>query len=311
MPKEKVVEMRESASGRSMLSLYQACPRKWSWNYIKGFKPKNTAGHFTFGSAIHEAQEVFYKNNFNYQMMLARAEEFLLEHDPLLIPKALLALDVWYSKVGVHDMSNVEVLAVEEECFLTLPNGFKMTCRLDRLLRYKDTGEVFIDDTKTTGWSLEGTLRNYTYHDQPKLYFLAARETFPELMKDCRGWKTDGIYIKEKVSKGEKTGTYYTDAVRSETVTFRESDLEDVKNSYASYVDDMAFRLASVEEEKEPISVNFPKCGEHCLAYNKPCDYYSICHKVDSIDGVPANFKLDDWVAEGTVLNNFRTLNKG
>lgn len=305
---KKVEGMRESPGGRSMLSLYQTCPRKWAWKYLKGFKPKLIAEHFTFGQAIHEGHESFYVNGYSWDKMVKTSDDYLNEREPLLVPKARVALDIWFQKIGVNDISQIEVLAVEEEVYLTLPNGFRMTCRLDRLLRDKRTGEIFICDTKTTGWSLEGTLRNYTYHDQPMLYYMAAKETFPELMKECRGWKTDGIYVKEKVSKGEKTGTYYSDAIRSETITFNEKALEDTKNSYATYVDDMAFKIAGVEQEGEPISLNFPKCNEHCLAYNRPCEFHNICHKIDYIDGIPANFVEDPWVKDGTVLNQFRQL---
>lgn len=308
MPEDAKEEMRESPGGRSMLSLYQDCPRKWAWKYLKGFKPKFTAEHFTFGSAIHEAHEVFYENGYNWDKMITRGDEFLNEHDPLLIPKARVCLDTWFQQIGVNDISKTEVLAVEEEVYLTLPNDFKMTCRLDRLLKDKKTGEIFICDTKTTGWSLEATLRNYTYHDQPQLYYMAARETFPDLMKDCRGWKTDGIYVKERVVKGEKTGEYYSDAMRSETNTFSEKLLDDTKNSYASFIDEMAYKIEEVEVAKEPISINFPKCNATCLAYNRPCEFYNICHKIDDIDGIPANFVEDPWVKDGTVLNQFRTL---
>lgn len=303
----KVEEMRESPAGRSMIALYQSCPRAWAFKYVKGFKDKTVPEHLILGSGIHEAHEVFYESGFSRNAMMGRAEEFFNEHDPLLLNKALVMLEIWFQKVGINDLSMSKVLGVEQEVYLTLPNGFVMSCRMDRLLQDKRSGEVFICDTKTTGWSLEKTLRNYTYHSQPQLYFMAARETLPGITENCRGWRTDGIYAKARISGGVPTGDWYTDATRSETVVFHEKLLEDTKNSYAVVTDNIAYSVTS-SDEGEPLSLCFPKNNEHCLAYNRVCPFYSICHQIDELDGVPANFELDPWLESGEVLNNFRNL---
>ena len=183
-----------------------------------------------------------------------------------------------------------------------------MTGRLDRLLQSNENEEIFIDDTKSTGWDLTKTLRNYTYHDQPKLYFAGFQDTFPELAKKCIGWRTDGIYIREKFSKGVGTGEYYGNAERSSIVTFLDGQVQDMKNSYAAYIDDMAYKLALVEKQGDAPSIAFPACGGHCLAYNKICEYYNYCHKVNENPTMPHNYTHDEWADDGTVLNQFRGL---
>jgi len=309
MAKEEKEGMRESPGGRSMITLAQSCHRSWAWKYLLGFKTLKTPDHFPLGQSLHTANETFYKEGFNLEKSSQAGKDYLTDVGfQKLHLKFQVMLEEWYYQIGVHDISGAEVLMVEEEVFLTLPNGFQMTCRLDRLLRWKKSGEVFIGDTKTTSWSLEGVLRNYTYHDQPQLYYMAARETHPEIMKDCRGWKTDAIYAKEKVSQGEKTGVFYTGAHRGETIVFRESQLEDTLNSYAEITDDIAYRLAAVEKNGEPKSLCFPKNNHGCMAFNSPCNNYTICHKIDDIDGVPGDFEIDPWLESGEVLDRFRAL---
>lgn len=306
--KEKPEEMRESPAGRSVMSLYQECPRKWYFRYVLGWRAKALADPLALGSAVHEAQEVFYNTNFNYDKCIDRGLEVIKDLNPLLTDKLASALHIWHGFIGRFEREKVKVLLVEEPIDIKLPNGFVMTGRLDRLLQDLETDEIFIDDTKTTGWDLTKTFRNYTYHDQPKLYFAGFKDTFPELATKCNGWRTDGIYVRERLSKGVGTGEFYGHAERSPIVTFLDGQLGDIRNSYASFIDDMAYKLALVEKEGESPSLAFPGCGSHCLAYNKICEYYNYCHKVDESPSMPHNFTRDEWVDDGTVLNQFRSL---
>lgn len=308
MPEDKKEEMRESPAGRSVMSLYQECPRKWYFRYVLGWRTNTLTDPLAMGSAVHEAQEVFYENNFDYGKCIDRGLEVINDLNPLLKDKVASALHIWNGFIGRFEREKVEVMMVEEPITINLPNGFNMTGRLDRLLKDKETEEIFIDDTKTTGWDLTKTLRNYTYHDQPKLYYAGFQDTFPDLAKDCHGWRTDGIYVRERLSKGQGTGEYYGHAERSTLVSFLDGQIEDIKNSYASYIDDMAYKLASVEKAGEAPSLSFPGCGGHCLAYNKICEYYPYCHKVDKSPTMPHNYTLDPWIADGTVLDQFRKL---
>ncbi len=302
----KKEEMRESPAGRSVMSLYQDCPRKWYFRYVLGWRISSITEPLALGSAIHEAQEVFYKENFNFPKCLARGEEIIRDLNPLLSNKVNAALNIWNGFIGKYEAQRVKVISVEEPVDIKLPNDFVMTGRLDRVLEEEDV--LFIDDTKSTGWDLTKTLRNYTYHDQPKLYTVGLQQTFPELAERCKGWRTDGIYVRERFSGGQGTGEYYGNAERSALVTFMDGQLEDTLNSYASFIDDMAYKLGAVEQGKEPASLNFPGCGSHCLAYNKVCEYYPYCHKVDKNPVMPHNFTHDDWVEEGIVLDQFRKL---
>lgn len=308
----EVKELRESKGGLSMLGMYEGCARAWFFKYVRGWKAKGISVPLILGSVSHEATEVFYKENFNYNKAMDRAIEVVNDLDPTLKNKALSMLHIWNQYIGQYERNNVEVLAVEEPLEIKLHNGFIATGRMDQLLRDKETGEVFVSDLKTTSWSLEQTLRNYTYHPQPRLYYLGFRESFgetnPEWVENCNGWRTSAVLCKERKSGGYPTGEFYGSAQRSSIVTFSEEQLADVRNSYSAHTDAMAYALGAYESGDLPASIAFPACYKNCMAFNRLCPYYNECHKVDQNRSMPGNFEYDEWVDEGTVLNQFRGL---
>ena len=301
-------EMRESPAGRSMLTLFSGCEIKWAWKYLKGYKLIDEADHLVYGSAIHESQAVYYIEGFNYEAMHNKLRSFLSERGRGdLLPKAQASLDLWYHQIGDLDTERVTVLEVEAEDNLILPNGFDMTVRRDRVLQFNDTKEIFIGDTKTTSWSFGGTIKNYMYSDQPALYIASIRQNKPEWYPHLSGWRTECIYIPKTGNARNNWGDTKR-AERSDVTSFTESKLDATMKSYAVQTSDMAYKIQNVLEDKQDISANFSQCNDHCLAYHKECEYYSICHEIDTIDSPPAKFKIDPWLESGAVLDGFKGL---
>lgn len=303
-----VDQMRESPRGRSMLALYQDCPRKWAWKYLKGYKLLDEKDHFTFGSAVHESQAEYYLNDFDYYIMLKKAEAFLLEKERIdMLPKVRASLMLWYDLIGEADEKLVTVLECEAEDNLILQNGFDMTMRRDRVLQYTATEEIFINDTKTTQWSLAGTLKNYMYSDQPQLYIASALQNKPEWTPKLSGWRTDCIYLPKGACPKNDWGAT-KNAVRSDISTFTQSRIEGTMKSYAVQTSDMGYKVQCVLEDDDPISSHFPMCNGNCLAYHSVCEYYNFCHEIDTIAMPPAQFGIDDWLESGAVLDGFKGL---
>ncbi len=312
MSEEVKEELRESSGGLSMLGMYEGCARAWFFKYVRGWKEKGISTPLILGSVCHEATEVFYKEGFNYNRCMDRAIEVVNDLEPTLKNRALSQLHIWYQYIGKYEKDKVNVLAVEEPLEIKLLNGFIATGRMDQLLEDKETGEVFISDLKTTGWSLEATLRNYNYHPQPRLYYAGFEESFkathPEWVDRCNGWRTSGVLCKERVSRGQKTGEFYGEGQRSSLVTFSQEQLDDVRISYSAHTDAIAYALGAYESGDLPASASFPACYKNCMAFNRLCPYYNECHKVDLDRSMPGNFIYDDWAKKGTVLNKFRAL---
>lgn len=307
MPKE---EMRESPAGRSQLSLYQSCNRKWAIKYTKGWKvPTELYSPLHFGSVIHEVQAVFYEEK-SYEKAKAKIKELCIlpKEDALAYEdrkdfrnKVDTAFEKWYTTLGCNDLEYMEILFVEEEMPLILPNGYRMTIRVDRVLRDIETGEIFINDTKSTGWSLEGTLEKYLRHDQPRLYIAAFRQNYPELADALSGWRTDVLFCKKAA---RQPSGFSTRVVRSTIVSFTNEEIEDTLLSYAGVTDDIAGKIPFLG--KEPLASLFPGNYANCDAFNRRCEYAAVCAGVDRISEPPANLEIDPWLAEKTVLNLFK-----
>ena len=294
--------MRESPKGRSMLNLYKQCPRKWAFKYLKGFQPQGKQDPLTLGSAIHEAQALFY--NGMHIIDVANFLEKFLEDSPHLQRKANAMFTAWYDEIGIKDTETMIPLAVEVEAPLMLPNGYEMTVRWDRVLLEKEGGEVFVNDTKTTGGSVEKTLQNYNYSDQPKLYIASVQQNQPEWVKQFRGWRTD--CIKGYVSKAKSTmGKITTEVKRSEIVSFTSAEIEDTLIGYSVLTDDIRYKVQAVQAG-EPIRANFYGVSDFCLSFGRVCPYHSICHEIDFVEEPPANMKIDPWLKAGTVLDTFK-----
>lgn len=299
-------ENRESPRGRSQLSLYANCNRKWAFKYLKGWKvPEERYSPLHFGSTIHEMQEAFYSGaDGPLRSAFARMDELLptknaTENLLNFRDKVDKTFRKWYSELGQKDIEAHEVFWVERELPLTLPNGYEMTVRLDRAIREADS--FYINDSKTTGWSLDGTLANYMLHDQPRLYIAAVRQNFPEMLDDFVGWRTDGIFCKRAP---RSPGGYNIKIRRSPSVSFTDLQIQDVLMSYAGLVDDIKGKVPYVD--KEPYASLFPANYGHCQAYNRNCEYIDICPFVDTQDEPPANLEIDPWLAAGTVLDSFK-----
>ena len=294
-------EMRESPAGGSQLKLFSQCQRKWAFKYLKGFKVKDVKEHLTYGSTIHEAQAEFYRHDFSTKHAKEKIKEMLGSKDAKtmnLKVKANKAFDEWEAKLGSYDRENCKVLEVEKEAFLILPNGYKMTVRRDGVLEDCLVDEVFIRDTKTTGWSLEGTIQNYMHSDQPILYIASATQEEPDWLSKLSGWRTDCIYNKQSVWKVE----------RSPVTTFTRDEIISTMQSYAAMTSDMAFKINSVLLDNDPIGIHFYADRARCFDFFSSCPYLPFCHEIDTIDLPPSNFIVDDWLAEGAVLDTFKTV---
>lgn len=312
---EEVKENRESPRGRSQLSLYAGCPRKWAWKYVKGFKSIELVNHLVHGSAVHEAQEVFYLSfdkglDIAVGAMYDRLEAYIESQDPEgkhptfykeQLDRARETLDVWYTEIGQYDFHNSEVLAVEEEVNLTLLNGYKMTIRFDRILKDKETGRIFINDTKTTGGTLDKTIANYMFADQPILYQAAFLENYPDWVEAFEGWRTDAIETRLLKSGWKKN------ARRSAVTRTPDAKIEDCIINYTALVDNIRDSLYAVSQG-ESLQSAFPGNNGNCQAYGRLCAYHSFCHEIDTLKEPPGNMKIDDWLAKGTVLNSFKEI---
>lgn len=255
--------MRESHAGLSMLKTYMGCPRRWYIKYGLGWKPKDSdqSPALTLGSAIHDTIEVYL--NEGKDVSILEADKI---KDPVLRERYLKMFSAWLA-YWKEELSLWTILEVEQEHIIKLPNDFPMSLRVDRIMQNNESGFIYIVDTKTTGWSLEGTVQSYMYDAQPLIYHAAIYQNRPEWIPQFRGWLTDVIYQKGKA--GAKT-------LLSEPVYYLESEVNEFLSSMAMVTTDISSGL----EVEDPVEqrMMFPAYkGFNCRAFNSVCPYNDIC----------------------------------
>ncbi len=302
---EEIKENRESPAGNSQLKLFQLCRRKWAFKYLLGFKPQEQTSALDLGSAIHEAQELFYKGA-SFTETIAKGRDILLAHgyekDSDEMKRMKVSLTVWCQQYGTEDRKLGSVKEVEKEYKLELPNGYIMTIRVDSLMETPDG--IWIRDTKTTKKGASAALRQYMYSPQPVLYYAALRQNLPPSDRErLLGWRTDVISSKVLVA-GAKA-----EAIRSPLIQPSEQRIADVLLGYADLTDQIADSLDRYEEGVEDLRSIFPVNYSGCLDYFRECGYYTLCpHFKDYFDGKkepPSNITIDPWLDERTVLKTF------
>jgi len=267
--------MRESPGGLSMLKLYQSCPRKWALKYLVGWR-ESEAGHVSMeiGSALHDGIEVYLNTR-----DVAKGQALMFKHvSAELYGRAGKVWDQWISQwPDIFD--RYDLLAVEEQYNFILPNGFKLTLRVDRILRDRETKNIYIVDTKFTGWSLNGTEKTYMYSPQPLLYHVIPYFLEPKWEPNFRGWLTDIVYQR---AGGAAKGLI------SSPVLYPKELVQKYLESLEVVTGDIAYSVEETMRDPSMIGTFFPAYkGGSCTSMNSICPYVEYCLDCPHIGDAP------------------------
>ena len=167
--KEKL-SSRESPMGMSQLGKFQSCEMQWAFAYILGWRlPEDLISEpLIYGQAIHQGMEEFYKTGSD-KIALNKSLSYLREvqmPDDIFNRSCEKAEDlwkVWPDVYGFEDLERYNILGIEKEGWLELPNGITISVRLDLFIRDKKTEHIFIKDIKTTKNYPKNTILDYFY----------------------------------------------------------------------------------------------------------------------------------------------------
>ena len=276
--------------------LYRACPRKFYLRYVLGWRPTQTSPPLLFGSAMHEAQEQYYLNDFSLRSALERFAEEIHKVEKSYEDGEIFARDVadgpimlkeWHRTWGEYDNKTYELIGTEVPYeFQIGPEGeFLFTVRLDTIFRHKTTGRYVVKDLKTTRWSDIKTFTSVDYEDQMTSYLWALGKTNPD-------WEVetaipDIIYKRQSVVRASRPGQIY----RS-------------KYALAQFELGMFGTIGEVTQkvlqlENDPPEILFWRDGGQCAKFG--CEYVDICRSHASADRVPIGFSRDDWTEVETL----------
>lgn len=171
----------------SQIQMYETCPRKFYWRYVKGIKfPKTHALHF--GTAVDNTFNVYFEKKIKGEIMPRTAvhaqffEEFEKGRDEVnwegQDPKRFLKIGPKVIDAYLDRFDPItKATDVQTECIIHLDNG-------GRLVGYIDILESkVIVDTKTAAkpWETTGRYAKHLQEIQPKAYSLWYLETYEEM----------------------------------------------------------------------------------------------------------------------------------
>lgn len=303
-------EMRESPAGLSQFGLYEGCPRKWAFKYALGYQknyPKHEA--LIHGSAVHEGMYLYYVT-WDIDLAVERAIEVAAEGQESFLSMKVEEerLDklfrVWYAEYGEQDQHLYAPIELEVEDRIELPNGGYITVRRDRVFKHRDTGHIYIFDTKTTGWSLEGTVAEYEYKPQPLLYVASVYRSNPAWISEFRGWITDVIYQRVNYKRdGSGVSSMTTKCQRSPPIIYSESECNSYLESLTTLTSEVAWAYTSFMNGA-PFNSCFRMNRGNCRTFGRTCPYWSICMDSYEKDSpVPNGFTRDEWHTSKVIPN--------
>ena len=164
----------------SSCSVARACPMKYKWRYVDGYKPIRKAIALTLGSITHEAFDLHYKNRQNISNFIVEkmdnmiSEAMLPDAEDLEVIKAT-SLGMW-ENFPFKNLVEFEEIQSEKEFRVPVSDMYNVTFvgKSDRLL--KKDGQWWIGELKTSGLPFQAFKNRMTVSDQVTAYVYAWRQ---------------------------------------------------------------------------------------------------------------------------------------
>ena len=280
-----------SAAGFHSVNLYQNCERKHFLRTIARLEPIGGVAYpLLYGTAIHEAKDVFYKSR-SAKKAKSRLEKTLRElHDDFeteadfeaAYERAPIAFDAWLEHFGYKDLELYDILGVEKHVVLHL-GDYKMTARIDLIIRSKITGDCYIVDTKTAGFSKYTAEAALHLGDQATTYIYAARY---ELGIPVHGLIGDILYWNKQSNDPNKIECFRTDVIQRD-----ERQLAEWKLGMQQKNAEMAQKASAVITGHSDPAI-FTRNTHYCMSFFRRCEFADICRQKISAKGkAPAGFR--------------------
>ncbi len=266
---------------------------KFFIRYVLRIETKHISSPLICGSAFHEGKALWY-NTHSSKKAVAKViseiednEEFYeypeqFEKD---IMRFSLLLEIWIEKFGKKDLKNYEILGVEEEIIVPIPQapGFVMSMRPDFVYRDPSDGRIYIHDTKTSSSSKNLTNLSLELGDQATTYLWAVREKYNERPFALIG---DIAYWNRSAKREDNIDCYRTDLIiRSD------EQIKELQQSCAALFSEISQKVEAWKTNDYHKSELFDRCTYYCHSYARSCEYADICRTdVESRKRVPHGF---------------------
>jgi hypothetical protein len=253
----------------SKLSLFMLCPQKYKYRIIESLVGTEPEFALQFGIAIHKGLETIYNGSYNkpaanhdgitrltYQQAFLDSYPEEPEKGPRTKATGLMLLTAYIQK---WQNEPFDVLGVEVPFAMPFNDAqgkldFYVVGRMDLVIKWND--DVMPVDHKTTRYFGDHFELGFKVDLQPTIYIIATQSGDKQATKAV----INAIRVNEKISD-DSFVRKITTRTPEELATAKREIVRHVKN----------IRMCAEREF-------YPRHGpQACFAYNRTCEYYSLC----------------------------------
>ena len=297
---------------QSSLGLYRACPRRYQWRYIKGWRDQTPSDALEIGTLVHRGLDLFWTSTSWSDARRTLVQEspkfFHSEEGKIYLAQVLAYVEGYYTQYNLDDW---ETLGVEEDFKIEI-GGVEFAGKMDARARRKSDGKQFLIEHKTAKFADDSYFARLAsaMNTQLVLYREAVRIMSGE---DC------GL-LYDVILKSNSAPTYRADETTGKIPRPRrrkdesEEDFDVRKMSLMETLDEYRVRLtqdyignpdkyirkiitcteqeheealkdilfvaAQIHQSKE--HERYPRNSNNCWSYGRNCEYFNICVGVDT-----------------------------
>lgn len=279
-----------SPSGYHFFNLYEMCQYKMFLRYVLGWVPNYSTPALVNGSATHYAKEVFYKapkskkdsarlklaldayvgymSAFQKKIEAGDREKFQTLYD-----RGKVLIGRWADEQGFADIRKYEILGVEQECQLPIrwrSKTFRLTGKMDLLVRDREDRRIYILDTKTTSFSIKEVELGLNLGDQATAYIAMAKRMYPG---EVAGFIGDILYWHDATKDVERATVK-----RTPVITRSDEQIKQFVLGTGALIAEVSAKVGMFRngKVKEPGEM-FRRNGGWCNSYFKACEYAPYC----------------------------------
>jgi hypothetical protein len=280
-----------SAAGFHYANLYQCCPRKWYFRYIKGFQNKIVGRPLILGAAFHEGKAMFYQGATSAKAVQAALDivelskkEMEIEEYKEVLFRIPIFLRAWIDTFGRNDLKEYKFLAIERQFEVPIEGTpFKMTIRPDAVVQTKVEKTILIMETKTSGFSSRVTEEGVAFGDQATSYLFG--------VKKMTKWKPMAVLPDIAYWNSKTRNTENIRMIRGDLVFRTDEQIRNFEKSMGQLFQEMSQKAQAYKEGFDPW-VLFPRNSYYCVSYSTPCEFAGICREnCELMKKPPVGFK--------------------
>jgi len=263
------------------IDMFQRCRKYYYWRIIRQLDTKTVSPALLFGSAIHDALDIYYTEGLDKALAKFRETYVDREGDEIRTVETGTKLLENYARIYAHEP--FKVVGKPEVGFVIPIGDILWGGRMDLPVEW--SGDFWIMEHKTTTKLTGSFFKQFALDKQPTSYILGAETYFN---RPCRGCMLNVLEPWKEVKRvTEKTKKPEDQFLRSPIL--RSQMLKDrFKLNIQRVVRDILWCEANDEFYETELK-------SACFYYNYDCPYRLMCEFGENDKIINAEFKVEKW----------------